>query len=350
MKTLFSGFDTSIPVLPQRTARTSSLPRPKTPLFGADADKFVYVHHQEREAVAVKHQQADVDPLDYQDYWFDPEQGQAFLDSKLRDLLPGLENALDLTGRGFLDALLTPAAIDPQNPPQNIDEWKAIADYSYLGRSDRDIERFFESKKMTGTAGQLPGYARSDLLKAARDKGLIYQLIDPHTGKHYYGVPPHVRKALALETPGASSTAVVSAKPAGPDEKQEFAAALKSLVEDIQKLPAEDELFEYTAQLMLVACNQGLLKPDDIPTEMSRKIEEADLGFMVPHHFSALEDLKEVAQGTAQETAVKKLLRLAAKANLYQSDDIEVDGEVDLPAVAEKTDCSVRSGILDLLV
>lgn len=264
------------------------------------------VARQPMAAKAALYQRAPIPPFDYIHHYYTPQQAQAFAETVY---FPGESS---LSGREVLNFLLTPRSLNVREIP-NIGALSAY-DFQQLGRSEKDLREFVESRDI-----RYIDFLETTL-RDARRQGLVYQLKDfRQGGAAYYGIPQHVRQqseALGLTLPEAASPAqALAAQSAAPAQASGFSKALGSVLETVAAVeednPLQEELFDYTAQLMRSALATELIPKEGLPPafEQARTDTLSQPGALEP----ALLTLYEFVLGneTSAAPAVKALCQEA---------------------------------------
>lgn len=224
-------------------------------------------------------------------------------------------------GADFLRFLLTPECVDPEQPPTE-EQWPML-DFSRYGKTEPEIKQFLEQKAQahSGSAEKLTGYFYADLLNQAMNKGLIYRLNNPQEdGKAYYGVPSHVREALALKWLPEGSEALLSKLSQAKTGRPALMALLKMVLQQAA-LIENLEIREYAAQVALNALHQQDLLEEEIPVSLLQ-LGQA-LGLIAVPHYADLTVLLEACVGTPLLKSVRQLCDAAVDANLLPAEDVD---------------------------
>jgi hypothetical protein len=236
---------------------------------------------------------------------------------------PFQQTAARVMGADFLHFLLTPECVDSAQPPTE-EQWQEL-DFTRYGKTEIEIKQFLELKAREQSKTSvltLTNYFYADLLNQAMDQGLIYRLNNPkEDGKAYYGVPSHVRQALALEwRPTIESIGQLSDLEPVKDRRVAMMSHLKLLLEQI---PFEDdaEIDEYVAQLAINAVLQGHLSSQEVPVALQQLAQT--LGLIPVPHYAGLTVLLEACRGTSLFKSVKRLCDAAVDANLLPAEDLD---------------------------
>ncbi len=260
----------------------------------AQADGFALAELNPRRREELLHAHAEIPALDYRRGSFNLEGAVEFLGMVHYSPRGGQV----VTGRELLELVLTPHAVVLDVPLE-----PSRVDMSLFGKSDTQLRSLALQKG-------IPVFVVHDFMLKAFTYGMVYRVTDVKGGRTYYGIPYEVRQALELKSPELPAPSPVKELP----RQSAFGEALIAIARDALALEKNDEIFEFTAQIIQTAIKDGHLRPAQLPAEFLRRSEAIDLGEAPLSQ--ALLTLLESSHGTPWFDKALALCRHAAEAGI----------------------------------